>query len=243
MKKERHKRKESCFVLIVSNLDRRSRQFRVPRIVFRLSAILSVLICCVMGGLVYYAAAGGNQAAKLREDVLSQQQAVRLLQAEKEQLSGEKQELEAEVAALREKLAQSREQGGAEEENALPDASVPSRYPSDGVGALIANYSEEHPYISVSTYAGGEIVASGNGVISEAGSDDTYQYIITIDHENGYTTQYLYGGPADLKIQEGEQVRSGDVLLVAASDGAVLDYQILNGGNPVDPFSVIDARG
>lgn len=243
MKNQRHKRRESYFVLIVSNLERSSRQFHVPRFALYLPVFLIVFACVVTGVLAYCLTDDSGQTDVLEEQLLAEKENVGLLETEKEKLNDEKQALEMELAALREELEQSRQQTETEESEEKPDASIPSRYPSAGVGALTASYSEEHPYISISTYGGGEIVAAGNGTVTEINSNDVYQYRIKISHENGYVTRYLYGGPAELKVEEGAQVRSGDVLLVASADGMTLDYQILYEEEPVDPFSIIDARG
>ena len=246
MKDQRHKRKESFSVLVVSNTDRSSRQFQISLFAIRLVVFVVFVFLVVLGVLIFqYSTARGRQES-LRKELLAQQQTAQALEKEKESWNNEKMALTSENETLRQIIEQKEaspgetEEGTQEEEK---DKTHPSRYPSQGSGVMEAGYGEDHPYLTISTYAGSSIVAAGNGTIVTVSSDDTYKHIIEIQHESGYTTRYLCQQEADVKVEEGAQVQLGDVLLEITADETKMDYQILYEGETVDPMTVIEARG
>ena len=48
---------------------------------------------------------------------------------------------------------------------------------------------------------------------------------------------------ADVQATEGAQVEAGDTLFTITIDDSELDYQILFEGEPIDPLTVIEAKG
>jgi murein DD-endopeptidase MepM/ murein hydrolase activator NlpD len=76
-----------------------------------------------------------------------------------------------------------------------------------------------------------------------AGSDEIYQHIIEVAHESGYKTRYLCHQSAEISVEEGSAVQAGDILLTITTDETQLDYQVIYEDAPIDPLSVIDARG
>lgn len=252
MKNQRHKRKESYSVLVVSNLDRNSRQFHIARSALRLLALLILMIFAAVGYAAYLYTVNSRHTEKLRvqlqEQLLAQEELVRQWDEEKYELNAENEELEAQLAALREELEQAKETAAAEAEAAEKaalesDPAYPSRYPSTGIGVLASTFSEEHPYISFTVESGSNVIAAGDGVVTSIDSDDEYRYIIEVDYENGYRTRYLYGQNAELKVEAGARVLGGDTLLTITVDDTRLDYQVLYEETPVDPLSVIAAKG
>ena len=74
-------------------------------------------------------------------------------------------------------------------------------------------------------------------------SDDTYPQIIEISHASGYTTRYMCRQEAQLETQQDAQVLAGDTLLTITTDETQLDYQVIFDGEPIDPLTVIEAKG
>ena len=86
MKDQRHKRKESFSVLVVSNTDRSSRQFQISLFAIRLVVFVVFVFLVVLGVLVFqYSTARGRQES-LRKELLAQQQTAQALEKEKESI-------------------------------------------------------------------------------------------------------------------------------------------------------------
>lgn len=242
MKDQRHKRKEIYSVLMVSNTNGKSRQFQVSAFTLRLCAVLLALLCIVIGWLIYRASMADGALQVLRQEIASQKEQITQLEADKDALTKDKLTLAAENEALKQQPeTPAAPEEVSEEKDA--DPSAPDRYPSDGVGIQKASYSEEQPYISISTYTGGHIVAAGDGTVTAVWSDDPYTHIVEIEHEGGYKTRYLLHQDAEVNVEQGAEVQAGDILLTITSDDCQLDYQVLLNDEPVDPLSVIDAKG
>lgn len=242
MNKQRHKRAESFSVLVVSSLDRSSRQFNVTLLSLRLAAFALVLICAALGIFIcLYASVRGTQA-DLRARLAAQEQLALDLEAERDALNAEKLSLVAENETLRQ-TAEPVSTKESAESVPVTDPSFPGRYPSYGAGVLQSSFSAEQDYLSINTYSGGNIIAAGNGTITGITSDETYPYIIEIDHGNGYQTRYLCRQEAELRIVEGARIQAGDILLTITNDDTQFDYQVIFNGEPIDPLEVIDAKG
>ena len=107
----------------------------------------------------------------------------------------------------------------------------------------MSSYSEEQPYLSISARSEGNVIAAGDGTVTSITSDDTYPQIIEISHASGHTTRYMCRQEAQLDAQEGAQVLAGDTLLTITTDETQLDYQVIFDGEPIDPLTVIEAKG
>lgn len=243
MKNQRHKRKEIYSVLLVSNTNGQSRQFQISAFTLRLCICLILLLCAVTGWLIYRTSIASRAQQKLQQELSSQAEQLQQLETEKDALTKDKLTLAAENEGLRQKneALVAEAEAPKEEEETAP--SLPSHYPSDGASVLKTSFSDEHPYITISTYTGGHIVAAGDGTVIAVSSDDTYPRIIEIEHEGGYKTRYLCHEEAELNTEEGTAVQAGDTLLTITSDDCDLDYQVLLNDEVLDPLSVIDAKG
>lgn len=240
MKRQRHKHKESFSLLLISNTGKTSRQFHVSPIIFRLFAVLMLLICVSLGWLGYEFSAGQKKETNLQEQIVSQAQLIQQLETEKENLNNEKLVLTSENETLLQTVKENTEETNPEEAEA---PALPNRYPCTGSGILISSYSQEQPYISIDTQAEGKIIAAGNGTILSVTSDNTYPIIIEIEHENGYRTRYMCKKNAELRAEEGAQVFTGDILVNINTNNTQLDYQIIYENEPIDPLTIIEAEG
>ncbi len=244
MKQQRHKRRESFSVLLISDVDRSSKQFNISLTIIRLIFFLILLILAVIGLLTFLFLSVNKKQQALQAQLTSQEALAEQLRVEKDALSNEIQTLQAENNDLREvsKIITSKREEAAEEE-APASNPLPTLFPSSGSGILIETYSEDRPYLSISTHSEGKIVATGDGTVITVGSDDTYPFIIEIEHENGYQTRYMCLQEVQLETEQGAQVKAGDILCIVTSDDTQLDYQILLNGEAIDPLSIIDAKG
>ena len=253
MKNQRHKRKESFSVLLISNTDRSSKQYHVSLSALRLAGLLLLILCIAAGCMTYAAISSQKVQTTLRTQLSEKEQLIAQMTTEKETLESEKQTITAENDALKQEAEEAKaaaaEAGAAAEaatqepEEPEADPAYPSRYPSSGASVLKSEYSQEQPYLSITTYSGCDVVAAGNGTVTAVTSDDTYPQIIEIDHGNGYRTRYLCQQLAEVKTEEGAEVEMGAVLFTITTDETQLDYQVLYQEEPTDPLSVIDARG
>ncbi|NBJ93072.1 peptidoglycan DD-metalloendopeptidase family protein [Parablautia muri] len=244
MKQQRHKRRESFSVLLISNVDRSSKQFNISLTFIRLIFFLILLILAVIGLLTFLFLSGNKELSALRAQLDSQAKLVVQLNTEKDTLDNEIQALRAENNDLRQVskiITTKREEAAAQE--APASNPLPTLFPSSGSGILIETYSEDRPYLSINTHSEGKIVATGDGTVVTVGSDDTYPLILEIEHENGYMTRYMCGQDVQVQTEEGAQVLAGDLLCTVTTDDTQLDYQIFLNGDAIDPLSIIDAKG
>ena len=244
MKYQRHKRKETFSILLISNTDRHSRQFQISLFSIRLVLFLLLFLCVAAGGLIYWLSITYKEQSSLRTRLTSQKELSQQLQTENEALRQTNEQLETALAQketnTEENTEVTKEAPTAEPEK---DNSFSSRYPTQGSSVLQSEYSAEHPCLTINTYTGCNIITAADGTVTAVGSDDTYKYIIEVQHANGYTTRYLCHQDAELKAAEGTQVRVGDILLSINNDNTQIDYQIIYNGNPIDPLTLIDAKG
>lgn len=253
MNQQRHKHKESFSILLISHTGRESRQFHISLFSFRLFLFLLGFFCAVIGWMIFSFLQERSRERELLLQVSSRDQVIQEINAEKEALEEqiktldeEKLALASEIEAVRSAIAAGVEKAqveAAEEEQAQKDSTFPSLYPSTGSGILVSSYSEEQPYLSISARSEGNVIAAGDGTVTSITSDDTYPQIIEISHASGHTTRYMCRQEAQLDTQEDAQVLAGDTLLTITTDETQLDYQVIFDGEPIDPLTVIEAKG
>lgn len=96
-----------------------------------------------------------------------------------------------------------------------------------------------HTGVDIAAPHGTEVLAAGDGVVTEAGRRGGYGNLVRIDHGNGRET--LYGHLRRVGIQAGARVERGQPIGEVGSTGLAtgphLHFEILEGGRPVDPLS------
>lgn len=251
MKQRRHKHKESFSILLISHTGRESRQFHISLFSFRIFLFFILLLCASIACLVFFILQERRNKDELISELDARDQSIQEMEEEKASLEKqmtsleqEKQILESELDAMRSAIAAGVEKAeAAQEEDPRQDSGFPGLYPSTGSGIVVSSYSEEQPYLSISAHSEGNIVAAGDGTVISVTSDDTYAQIIEVSHPSGYTTRYMCRQEARLETSEGAQVLAGDTLLVITTDETQLDYQVILEGAPIDPLTVIEAKG
>jgi murein DD-endopeptidase MepM/ murein hydrolase activator NlpD len=106
----------------------------------------------------------------------------------------------------------------------------------------ILRYSKMHTGVDWSAPRGTAIIASGNGVVEEAGWSGGYGRHTVIRHANGYKTSYSHQSGIAKGVVEGARVRQGQVIgyvgATGLATGAHLHYELLVNGTKVDPMRV-----
>ena len=93
-----------------------------------------------------------------------------------------------------------------------------------------------HEGVEIRAAADGEVVYSGGGLIG-------YGQLIILKHNDSYLSAYGYNQA--LRVAEGEQVKSGQVIALMGrgpGDRPLLHFEIRMNGKPVDPAPYLPAR-
>ncbi|WP_336368513.1 peptidoglycan DD-metalloendopeptidase family protein [Marinobacter sp. C2H3] len=124
-------------------------------------------------------------------------------------------------------------------------AAINWRWPH--TGTILAKYSTSgkvnkgidiagQPGDPVRAAAGGNVVYAGNGLLG-------YGNLIIVNHSEQYLSAYAHN--RKILVQEGEEVKAGQVIAELGSSGAnrpMLHFEIRKNGNPVDPIGYLPPR-
>jgi murein DD-endopeptidase MepM/ murein hydrolase activator NlpD len=106
----------------------------------------------------------------------------------------------------------------------------------------ILNFLRPHNGIDWAAPIGTPILAAGNGVVEEARHRGEFGNHIRIRHSNGYQSTYSHMSRYAPRIQEGVNVRQGEVIgfvgNTGLSKGPHLHFEIHANQRPVDPLSI-----
>lgn len=106
----------------------------------------------------------------------------------------------------------------------------------------ILGYVRMHPGVDWAAPRGTPIVASGNGVVKEAGWKSGYGKWVLLGHGNGYDTGYGHMSRIADNLRPGQKVRQGQVIgyvgSTGLSTGSHLHYEVHINGTPVDPLRI-----
>jgi murein DD-endopeptidase MepM/ murein hydrolase activator NlpD len=106
----------------------------------------------------------------------------------------------------------------------------------------ILGYSRMHTGVDWSAPRGTPIIASGNGVVQDAGWASGYGRQTIIKHANGYVTSYSHQSGIAKGVVPGARVRQGQVIGYVGATGMAtgdhLHYELLVNGAKVDPMRV-----
>ena len=94
-----------------------------------------------------------------------------------------------------------------------------------------------HKGVDFAGKVGTPIIATGSGVVTFSGERSGYGKMVEINHGNGITTRY--GHAAELVVESGEIVRTGDTIAKVGnsgrSTGPHVHYEVLKNGAQVNP--------
>ncbi|PHQ23734.1 peptidase M23 [Marinobacter guineae] len=115
------------------------------------------------------------------------------------------------------------------------------------VGTVIAGYSTSgkvNKGIDIAGQAGDAVRAAATGNVVYAGNGLLgYGNLIIVNHNEHYLSAYAHN--RKILVQEGEDVKAGQVIAELGSSGAerpVLHFEIRKNGNPVDPAHYLPPR-
>ena len=105
----------------------------------------------------------------------------------------------------------------------------------------IKKYVAFHSGIDIANLPGTNIIASADGVVDFTGWQAGYGNYISIDHGYGFKTKY--GHLLKILVEEGEEVKRGDIIATMGSSGVStgphLQYEVRVLNKPVNPISYI----
>jgi len=115
------------------------------------------------------------------------------------------------------------------------------------VGTVIAGYSTSgkvNKGVDIAGQAGDAVRAAATGNVVYAGSGLLgYGNLIIVNHNEHYLSAYAHN--RKILVQEGEDVKAGQVIAELGSSGAerpMLHFEIRKNGNPVDPVHYLPPR-
>ncbi|WP_417567963.1 peptidoglycan DD-metalloendopeptidase family protein [Marinobacter sp.] len=115
------------------------------------------------------------------------------------------------------------------------------------IGTVIAGYSTSgkvNKGIDIAGQAGDAVRAAATGNVVYAGSGLLgYGNLIIVNHNEHYLSAYAHN--RKILVQEGEDVKAGQVIAELGSSGAerpILHFEIRKNGNPVDPVHYLPPR-
>lgn len=98
-----------------------------------------------------------------------------------------------------------------------------------------------HKGIDFAGKEGGNVIATGAGVVTWSGDRYGYGKLVEIDHGNGLRTRY--GHNSQLSVKAGDVVTKGQSIALVGntgrSTGAHVHYEVLKNGQQIDPLPFI----
>ncbi|HUP08537.1 MAG TPA: M23 family metallopeptidase [Caldimonas sp.] len=156
----------------------------------------------------------------------------------------------ADVGALESELARAEDRltllAAAASERTLQLMRLPTRLPvlgaevASGFGNRFDPFTHTrafHAGLDFAALAGTPISSAAGGTVSFAGFRPDYGWVVEIDHGNGLTTRYAHG--SKVLVKKGDVVEPGQRIALVGSTGRStgphLHFEVLRGGDPVDP--------
>lgn len=111
----------------------------------------------------------------------------------------------------------------------------------------ILGYSRMHRGVDFAASVGTPIMAAGDGVIVRAGPFSTFGNYVRIRHGDGYETAYAHMSRFARGLRPGMRVHQGQIIgyvgTTGRSTGPHLHYEVLRGGQQINPMSLRTATG
>jgi len=105
----------------------------------------------------------------------------------------------------------------------------------------ISNTKIFHKGIDIKASTGTEVLATGDGLITESGYNHSSGYYIIVRHNDQYSTRYLH--LSKLEITDDQKVKKGDIIGLVGNSGISLNphlhYEVIKNEIVVDPLEVI----
>ncbi len=199
-----------------------------------------VLVMLLIASVTAYVIYSGFSREDYEERIESLDRQIAILTEDKILLEADIEARDQELSDLTKKLSEkeSRDQVRSEEEELLY---MPSALPLDSQ-ALPSEYDKKNKWITIEAAPGSHVVASGAGSVEYAGeSMESGGYLVTVDHGNGYKSDYYcQSRPVVKKGKKAERVTA---LFAVGNEGEKLFYRIRYEGDYIDPYTVLNIAG
>ncbi len=101
-----------------------------------------------------------------------------------------------------------------------------------------------HKAIDIKAKPGAEVVATADGVVTQAEEKKAWGYLLVLDHGAGYTTRYAH--LKGFTVKKGDIVKKGDVIAYVGntgkSTGPHLHYEVRLNNEPLNPVNLISEK-
>jgi murein DD-endopeptidase MepM/ murein hydrolase activator NlpD len=124
---------------------------------------------------------------------------------------------------------------------------VPYAFPVDGTYRFTSGFGPRgrrmHAGIDLAAPVGTTILATADGVVTDAGRESGYGNVVRIRHEFGFETVYAH--LSKIRVEVGQQVsrgvQLGDMGSTGRSTGSHLHYEVRVNGQPQNPMTYLEA--
>lgn len=100
-----------------------------------------------------------------------------------------------------------------------------------------------HKGVDFTAPKGTPVIAVASGVVTRAGFQKDYGYIVEVRHSDGYRTRYAHN--REFTVKPGDIVKKGQVIAKVGSTGRStgphVHFEVLQNGRQVDPMAYINA--
>lgn len=233
-KKEKPKLKMSRYTVMLvpdSTDDAKTYEFTIDKIARYVVIALAVII--IVASLIVSFAVKNY---RLRNDS-SLQTVIDNMQADATDLAEKNNELTEIVKSSDESINQLKERVS-ELELETAGLYIPAIKPYKGSAILISDIILDNA-ISYSCLEGAAVVSTANGTI-ESINENMYGYTVTVDHKNGYKTEYTVEEPVRAAV--GDDVVRGEVLLYVSEDDETFTYAVVLDGKNQDPKDFFEIK-
>lgn len=101
-----------------------------------------------------------------------------------------------------------------------------------------------HEGVDFAGKEGSDVIAVAAGVVTWSGERYGYGNLVEVNHGGGYVTRYAHA--RDLLVKVGDVVEKGQTVALMGntgrSTGAHVHFEVLRGGNPVDPLRYVNRK-
>jgi murein DD-endopeptidase MepM/ murein hydrolase activator NlpD len=124
---------------------------------------------------------------------------------------------------------------------------VPYAMPVDGTWRFTSGFGSRwgrmHAGVDLAAPSGTTIVATADGVVTDAGRESGYGNVVRVRHEFGFETVYAHLSKIRVKVgqQVSRGVQIGDMGSTGRSTGSHLHYEVRVNGNPQNPMTYLEA--
>ncbi len=237
MKRVRHKRKNRHMLLVTSDaVDAEIKQYHLhPWLLY----VLLLIVCVAVGALIGFCFYEQDVMEEKTAEAVQQQEAIALLEREKEELETQIASLNETVQILSDTVNQ-KTQSETQLSEQLEKQTTPTEFPLTG-SASMEEVTEGEPMCIFTAAAGAMAVSTASGTVIAVNDDSEYGHNIWIDHGNGYVT--IYRNQGDVKVKQGEEVTQGTTLFLISDENSKLGYQMMKDGVYINPMDMLVISG